>query len=121
MSPLSTGERALYGTQLGRFMQNVTGTPDFPRAAQLASEFDTMADHNGTYGTQSDAYAATHDVRHRDTKGRKLSLAAGEGSVNDADELLAAMGYKVLRLHRVLRGDERSQSRLGFGLIEQRT
>ena len=36
--PLSKGERALYGTRLGRYMQNVTGTPDFPRSAELATE-----------------------------------------------------------------------------------
>jgi len=38
---LSKGERALYGTQLGRFMQNVTGTPDFPRTTELATEMWT--------------------------------------------------------------------------------
>ena len=36
--PLSKGERALYGNRLGRYMQNVTGTPDFPRSAELATE-----------------------------------------------------------------------------------
>ena len=36
--PLTSAEQALHGTQLGRFMQNVTGTPDFPRAAALARE-----------------------------------------------------------------------------------
>ena len=35
---LSKGERALYGTQLGRYMQNVTGTPDFPRSTEFATE-----------------------------------------------------------------------------------
>lgn len=35
--PLSDAERALFGTQLGRFMLNVTSTPDFPRSAELAS------------------------------------------------------------------------------------
>ena len=35
---LSKGERALYGTQLARFMQNVTGTPDFPRTTEFAAE-----------------------------------------------------------------------------------
>lgn len=34
--PLTRAERTLYGTQLGRYMQNVTATPDFPRAARLA-------------------------------------------------------------------------------------
>ncbi|QNN54011.1 DUF4012 domain-containing protein [Nocardioides mesophilus] len=34
--PLTRAEVALYGTQLGRYMQNVTATPDFPRAAHLA-------------------------------------------------------------------------------------
>lgn len=34
--PLTVAERALFGTQLGRYMQNVTATPDFPRAARLA-------------------------------------------------------------------------------------
>lgn len=36
VTSLTPGEGHLYGTQLGRFVQNVTGTPDFPRAAQLA-------------------------------------------------------------------------------------
>jgi len=36
--PLSKGERALYGPALGQFMVNVTGTPDFPRSAELATE-----------------------------------------------------------------------------------
>jgi hypothetical protein len=35
--PLSPGERALDGPALGRYMLNVTATPDFPRATQLAS------------------------------------------------------------------------------------
>ena len=35
---LSSAERALYGSQLGRYLQNVTATPDFPRAAGLARE-----------------------------------------------------------------------------------
>lgn len=35
---LTPAERALYGTQLARFMGNVTATPDFPRAARLARE-----------------------------------------------------------------------------------
>ena len=33
---LTPPERALYRSQLGRYFQNVTATPDFPRAAQLA-------------------------------------------------------------------------------------
>lgn len=33
---LTDAERTLYGTQLGRYFSNVTSTPDFPRAAQLA-------------------------------------------------------------------------------------
>jgi hypothetical protein len=33
---LSAAERALYGTQMGRFFINSTSTPDFPRAAQIA-------------------------------------------------------------------------------------
>lgn len=36
--PLGRAERALYGTQLGRYLLNVTGTPDFPRAAELARQ-----------------------------------------------------------------------------------
>ncbi len=36
--PLSRPEVELYGTQLGRYVQNVTATPDFPRAARLARE-----------------------------------------------------------------------------------
>ena len=35
---LTDSERAIFGTQLGRFMLNVTSTPDYPRAAQLASD-----------------------------------------------------------------------------------
>lgn len=48
-----------------------------------------------TYGTQSDAYAATHDLHNRAPGPRKMSIPAIEGSVSDADELLAAMGYKA--------------------------
>lgn len=33
---LGSDETALFGTQLGRYMQDVTFTPDFPRTAQLA-------------------------------------------------------------------------------------
>ena len=36
--PLTRPEVELYGTQLGRYVQNVTSTPDFPRAARLARE-----------------------------------------------------------------------------------
>jgi hypothetical protein len=35
--PLSKEERALFGDILGRYPQNVTQIPDFPRAAELAS------------------------------------------------------------------------------------
>jgi hypothetical protein len=47
---LSQAERGLYGTQLGRFFQNVTNTPDFPRAAELARAMwreDTGRDVDG--------------------------------------------------------------------------
>ena len=36
--PLDDAETALFGDKLARFGQNVTMTPDFPRAAQLARE-----------------------------------------------------------------------------------
>ncbi len=36
--PLTRQEVGLYGTQLGSYAQNVTSTPDFPRAARLAQE-----------------------------------------------------------------------------------
>lgn len=36
--PLTREEVGLYGTQLGRYVQNVTSTPDFPRGARLAQE-----------------------------------------------------------------------------------
>ncbi|KAF2247096.1 amino acid transporter [Trematosphaeria pertusa] len=56
-----------------------------------------MADH--VYGTQSDAYAAEHDLHHRSIgKERKFSLTGkhlGEdGGRASADDLLEAMGYK---------------------------
>ena len=35
---LTEAETALFGSQLGRYMLNVTSTPDFPRAAQIASD-----------------------------------------------------------------------------------
>ncbi|MFC7404627.1 DUF4012 domain-containing protein [Georgenia alba] len=35
---LDTGELSLYGEHLGRYMQNVTFTPHFPRTAQLTTE-----------------------------------------------------------------------------------
>lgn len=35
---LDDAELGLYGTQLARYMQNVTFTPDFPRSAELARE-----------------------------------------------------------------------------------
>lgn len=53
---------------------------------------------NQVYGTQSDAYSATHDVHYRGgDKARKMSNSdnyISEGSQSDADEVLAAMGYK---------------------------
>lgn len=36
---LTRAERGLFGTQIGRYPGNVTSTPDFPRAAQLARQF----------------------------------------------------------------------------------
>lgn len=36
--PLDPVETATFGTELGRWMQDVTMTPDFPRAAELARE-----------------------------------------------------------------------------------
>jgi amino acid permease len=59
----------------------------------------TMSDYR--YGTQSDAYAAEHDVHPRTTaeKKRKTSLSqklsGDDGAPNDADNLLQAMGYKA--------------------------
>ncbi|KAF2845982.1 amino acid transporter [Plenodomus tracheiphilus IPT5] len=56
-----------------------------------------MSDYR--YGTQSDAYAAEHDVVpphsnvEKETK-LKNTFSGDESSRNDADELLAAMGYK---------------------------
>lgn len=38
VSDLTEAETALFGSQLGRYMLNVTSTPDFPRAAQIASD-----------------------------------------------------------------------------------
>jgi amino acid transporter len=58
-----------------------------------------MSDYR--YGTQSDAYAAENDIRQpvHTEKGRKLSLgkkySGDDGVVNDADDLLQAMGYKA--------------------------
>tara|TARA_R110002003_G_scaffold424_1_gene19612 strand:+ start:2371 stop:2751 length:381 start_codon:yes stop_codon:yes gene_type:complete len=52
------------------------------------------------YGTQSNAYAAENDIipRGGDEKDQKLSLSKNylgdDGAPNDADDLLAAMGYK---------------------------
>ncbi|KAI8932758.1 hypothetical protein NX059_010248 [Plenodomus lindquistii] len=56
-----------------------------------------MSDYR--YGTQSDAYAAEHDVvppHNGVEKGTKLknTFSGDESSRNDADDLLAAMGYK---------------------------
>ncbi|KAL6705609.1 hypothetical protein ACN47E_006556 [Coniothyrium glycines] len=54
-----------------------------------------MSDYR--YGTQSDAYAAEHDVVPRpNEKLNKLNNthSGDDSSRNDADELLAAMGYK---------------------------
>ncbi|EAT90576.2 hypothetical protein SNOG_02364 [Parastagonospora nodorum SN15] len=57
-----------------------------------------MSDYR--YGTQSDAYAAEHDIHQRTVpeKNRKTSLgnkfSADDGAPNDADDLLQAMGYK---------------------------
>jgi hypothetical protein len=56
-----------------------------------------MSDYR--YGTQSDAYAAEHDIHagHAPEKGRKLSLGknySGDSAPNNADDLLQAMGYK---------------------------
>lgn len=56
-----------------------------------------MADYR--YGTQSDAYAAENNVHHAsglEKKSRKLSLTrdSPSESPDDADDLLAAMGYK---------------------------
>jgi amino acid transporter len=58
-----------------------------------------MSDYR--YGTQSDAYAAENDIHQRQPipeKSRKLSLgknySGDNGVVNDADEILQAMGYK---------------------------
>ncbi|KAF2276823.1 amino acid transporter [Westerdykella ornata] len=55
-----------------------------------------MAESSGSqlYGTQSDAYAATHDLHHRAGSKERMPIGGEEVSVDDADELLAAMGYK---------------------------
>lgn len=44
--PLSRAEQALFGDDLGRYMLNVTSTPDFPRAAAVARQI--WADRTGT-------------------------------------------------------------------------
>lgn len=40
---LSKAERALYGTQIGRYLLNATATPDFPRAAELSRRMFRVA------------------------------------------------------------------------------
>jgi hypothetical protein len=55
---LSPAERTLYGTQMGRYLGNVTSTPDFPRAARLATEMWEVATGEQVDGVASiDPYA----------------------------------------------------------------
>lgn len=53
-----------------------------------------MSNHDA-YGTQSDAYYAENDVHHRGHAGKERKLSgAVAGGIQDADDLLNAMGYK---------------------------
>lgn len=90
-APFGTSQRALHDNLRGPF------TPTLPASLRILTPH-TMATTAHAYGTQSDAYAAEHDVvPHHTEKGRKVSLgkAPSEGALNDSDDVLAAMGYKA--------------------------
>jgi hypothetical protein len=82
---------------MSRSSRDIPGPDPFPEEHD-DSITPLMSDYR--YATQSDAYAAEHDLHQRNTveNGRKVSLShnySSDASPNDADDLLKAMGYKA--------------------------
>ena len=76
--PLSDDEEAVHTPQLGRFMQNVTMTPDFPRAAELAVELWAR-----TGGEPVDGVLAMDPVSLSYVLGATGPVTAPDGTVLD--------------------------------------
>ena len=99
--PLTPAEREVHGVSLGRIIQNVALTPDFPRTAELAAamwEADTGEKLDGVLATDVPALA---------------KILAGTGPVTTADETRLEAGNVVdellhqpyLRFKRQARAD----------------
>ncbi|QAY63353.1 DUF4012 domain-containing protein [Xylanimonas allomyrinae] len=89
---LDDSEEALFGTQLGRWSQDVTLTPDFPRAATLLQAMWTSAGHPDVSGVLSvdpvllqSLLAASAPVSFTDPDGESVTL----DGTNTAQYLMA--------------------------------
>lgn len=91
--PLTEEEVAVHGDRLGRYVQNVTGTPHFPRTAELAAamwERDTGTAVDGVLAVDPVALAAMLEVVGPVTEPTGTVLAA-----DDAVRTLLLETYRV--------------------------
>lgn len=84
--PLSDAEVALYGDRLGRWVQDVALTPDFPRAAELAAAF-----WRESTGQAVDGVLATDPVVVADLLGATGRTVLADGVELGGDDLLRAL------------------------------
>ena len=107
---LSKGERALYGTQLGRFMQNVTGTPDFPRSTEFAAEMWARKKRESVDGVAAIDPAALSALL-RATGPVQLKSGRTLNEANAAETLLQRRVHRLA--HQRAAGRVLRQGRLG--------
>lgn len=91
--PLTETELALYGRGLGRWMQNVTMTPDFARSAELAA-----AMWRNRFGTEVDGVASIDPIALSHLLGATGPVTVADGTVLTADdavgELLSSVYFR---------------------------
>lgn len=90
--PLSDAEQALHGDRLGRWVQDVVLTPDFPRAAELASAY-----WQGSGGGAVDGVLAVDTRALAEVVaaiGRPLSVDGASVAADGLDEMLGQDSYR---------------------------
>ena len=80
--PLTPAETTLYGSRLGRWIQNAVTTPDFPRAAQLITARWERDVHGSVDGVVATDPVAVQKVLHA------LGPVKGDGRTLEADSIL---------------------------------
>lgn len=88
--PLTTDEEAIFGAELGRYIQDVTFTPDFPRAAELAREMWLQR-----RGLEVDGVLAVDPVVLRGLVEATGPVELEDGTVLAADDVIPVLLNRV--------------------------